>query len=302
MRHFLLASASLIALTPAAIAAPTTAFNFVGNIVNFTVTNTGTYQITASGAQGGFDNAGNGAPISVGAEIGGTFSLNSGDVLQIAVGGAGGAGAWAGGGGGGTFVIDYTTGLALIIAGGGGGGWYGTYAGGNGLTSTGGSGSGGVSGVGGGGGGLTGDGGSALHAGGGRGFANSLLGGFGTNGGTGGFGGGGGGGPNADGGSGGGGGGGYTGGAGGFYSGGGGGGSFNGGTSQLAALGGASFGGNGHAAITETSSVPVPEPISGALLSVGVVGIGFVRRYLGRLRGRLTRMVPSPSAARSASV
>ena len=257
MRNFLLAGAALVALSSAAVAGPAVGFNYVGNIVNFTVTDTGTYRITASGAEGGMDTAGNGAPISVGAQIGGTFSLNSGDVLQFAVGGAGGGGLWAGGGGGGTFVFDQTTGLALVIAGGGGGGWFGPYAGGNGLTTTGGaSGGGGAGGSGGGGGGdgLTGDGGSTSSVSGGLGFANLLTGGSGNNGGAGGFGGGGGG----------------------------GGGSFNGGASQVAGLAGADHGGNGYATILETSSVAVPEPVSGALLGLGVLGIGFVRRYFGQ--------------------
>ena len=286
MKQFLLAGASLIALTSAAVAGPTTTFNYAGSFATYTVADTGTYQITAFGAEGGFDNAGNGAPISVGARIGGTFSLTSGDVLRIAVGGAGGAGAWAGGGGGGTFIYDQTTGQALVIAGGGGGGWFTGHSGGNGLTTTGGSGGGGsvpVSGNGGGGGGgLTGNGASTTQAGGGGSFASSLLGGFGTNGGAGGFGGGGGGGPNSSG-SGGGGGGGYTGGSGGYSGGGGGGGSFNNGTSPIAGLAGANYGGNGLATITETASVP--EPVSGALLGVGAAGLGFVRRRSARQTG-----------------
>src|SRR5215469_2098734 len=70
-------------------------FDYTGSLVDFTVPVTGSYQITAFGAQGG-----NGVYVSQlgsltvspggsGAEIGGDFSLPSGEVLQIAVGGQG---------------------------------------------------------------------------------------------------------------------------------------------------------------------------------------------------------------------
>src|SRR5580692_4688777 len=87
-----------------------TTFNYDGAILQtFTVVTTGTYDITAYGAQGGADE--NGTLGGQGAEIGGTFTLTAGEVLTIAVGGKGGDGGspdepYAGGGGGGTFVVE----------------------------------------------------------------------------------------------------------------------------------------------------------------------------------------------------
>jgi len=98
----------------------TTNFDSTGDFEYWTVPATGVYRITAFGAQG--DGFGGG-----GAEIGGDFSLTSGQVLSIAVGGyggdaageGGGGGGAGGGGGGGSFVT--LSGNALVIAGGGGG-------------------------------------------------------------------------------------------------------------------------------------------------------------------------------------
>jgi hypothetical protein len=227
-----------------------TTFNYDGAIVQtFTVVTTGTYDITAYGAQGGAD--ANGTLGGQGAEIGGTFTLTAGEVVTIAVGGKGGDGTggepYAGGGGGGTFVVETFTGsqaviTPLVVAGGGGGAY--TSVGGDAQTGTaggtgingspGGSGGygGGSGGRGGGGGGFKGSGGGSL-GGGGYGVSNgSLAGGAAAQsyGGQGGFGGGGGvsyGG--------GGGGGGYSGGGGSSAnSSGGGGGSFDGGTALVA--------------------------------------------------------------------
>ena len=207
-----------------------TNFNYTGGFQTWTVPATGVYRITALGAEGGsFPYHG-----GFGAEIGGDFSLTSGQVLLIAVGGVGGSyagGSYGGGtsnngGGGGSFVT--LSGNALVIAGGGGGG-YGDNgglvgrAGGYGFL-------GGFGGSGGLGGGFGGGGNGGLYGGGGGGFRGN-GGGFGGNGGWGGSGfpaglaGGGGG---RDGGFGGGGGGGTSGnrggsGGGGGYSGGGGG-------------------------------------------------------------------------------
>jgi len=62
-------------------------FTYSGSLVDFTVPATETYQILAFGAQGGTDSSvGRGGR---GAEIGGDFSLAAGEILQIAVGGAG---------------------------------------------------------------------------------------------------------------------------------------------------------------------------------------------------------------------
>jgi len=119
-----------------------------GGIQSWTVPTTGDYRITAVGAAG--KSATNGARDGGrGARISGTFSLNSGDILQIVVGQeglasdenggggpfvvaesnddtgaegpAGSSGAERnGGGGGGSFVVDNSD-NAMLVAGGGGG-------------------------------------------------------------------------------------------------------------------------------------------------------------------------------------
>lgn len=277
MKRLLLAGIALLALAIGEPAAHAQRANFTssGKVVTFTVPTTGLYQIVAFGAQGGAGIGGQqgGPPMplagGLGAEIDGDFSLVTGQVLQIAVGGAGMAGTSSGpnqvttgGGGGGSFVIDTAP---LVVAGGGGGGGGGANAtvGGVGLNiRNGGDGTGlmpGKGGVGGAGGAA---GGGILSGGGGGGFLSAggstpngsggggdsfpgLSGGFGgisgsATGGNGGFGGGGGGGV-----LGGGGGGGYSGGGGGtggmvgaFGGGaGGGGGSFDAGANQILAQG-----------------------------------------------------------------
>jgi hypothetical protein len=253
-----------------------TTINYTGSTVLWTVPETGTYDITAFGAQGG--TSGLGASGGKGAEIGGDFSLTAGEQLSIAVGGVGGSGGGGdgGGGGGGSFVTS--SGLKLVIAGGGGGGanragGFGpgliglnggySYNGGTGGFGGGrGGGYNGGSGGGGGGGGFLGDGVSGsggYNGGGGKGFPNSLAGGTGYSGGGGGggagFGGGGGGGYS------GGGGGGFFPHAGGPYSGGGGG-SFIAVDPQVEEPGFQS--GNGEVEITQ-----VPEPSSLALTGLG---------------------------------
>ena len=118
-----LGAATALALTasePAA-HAQRVSFTYKGQIVPYKVPETGLYEIIAFGAQGG--NGRNG-PGGRGAKISGTFSLTAGEILQIAVGRAGGDGD-GGGGGGGSFVValDGTPlGTPLVIAGGGGGG------------------------------------------------------------------------------------------------------------------------------------------------------------------------------------
>ncbi|GAB0120086.1 hypothetical protein [Acidisoma sp. 7E03] len=94
-------------------------FSYTGKIVSWTVPATGAYQILAYGGQGG---KGGG----LGAEIGGTFTLQAGQALTILVGNEADPAdlvrryAFAGGGGGGgTFVIGAQT-TPLIVAGGGG--------------------------------------------------------------------------------------------------------------------------------------------------------------------------------------
>ena len=101
-----------------------TSFTYTGRIVNYTVGTGGVYRITAYGAQGGSGGGGTGGD---GAEIAGDFTLTSGEVLRILVGGEGRSRSFGGSGGGGTFVIAAPTGGArygtkLVIAGGGGGG------------------------------------------------------------------------------------------------------------------------------------------------------------------------------------
>jgi hypothetical protein len=233
-----------------------TTYSYTGSVQTFTVTTSGTYDITAYGAQGGAGGNGVGGAGGNGAEIGGDFYLAAGTTLKIIVGGQGqngyftglfGSGAGGGGGGGGTFVLANTF-TVLEIGGGGGGGGGSPYNGLGGNTGTSGTGNGGGAGQSGGagysGGGGGYSGGAAYQAGSGYVLSETYAGGAGGSaanfeGGHGGFGGGGGGGGGPPGG--GGGGGGYGGGGGGIavtgsFGGGGGGGSYFGtsGTNEAA--------------------------------------------------------------------
>src|ERR1041385_276959 len=97
--------------------------------------NPGTYNITAYGAQGGWNNYDH-SPGGLGAEMGGQFYFSVPTTLTLLVGGVGGG--QGSGGGGGTFVVNGNT--PLVVAGGGGGAGY--YIGGSpGLTGTSGGGS-----------------------------------------------------------------------------------------------------------------------------------------------------------------
>lgn len=231
-------------------------------VQTWTVPLTGTYRISAYGAQGG--NVG-----GKGALARGDVALTKGTVLKIAVGQLGiqqqafsGAPYWGGGGGGGSFVTKNDN-TPLVIAGGGGGLGYGAttffdgQAGNNGGTTNGGVGGGtnggggavsGGDGYGSGGGGLTGSGGNGYsgNSKGGTAFTLGAAGGKAYNGGYGGFlvtgdgGFGGGGGVGCDNICRSGGGGGYSGGQGGTYAGhtsGGGGGSYNAGTNPIMTAG-----------------------------------------------------------------
>ncbi|HWO23080.1 MAG TPA: hypothetical protein VNO30_30270 [Kofleriaceae bacterium] len=80
---------------------------------------TGTYRITAVGAQGASASSAPSLKGGHGAEVTGDFVLQAGDVVQILVGQKGTAAPNSGGGGGGTFVVK--DGSPLLIAGGGGG-------------------------------------------------------------------------------------------------------------------------------------------------------------------------------------
>lgn len=96
----------------------TALFNVSSGIQLWTVPSTGTYRITAAGAEGG-----NGKQIGgKGATISGEFTLTQGSILKILVGQEGVDYAQgSGGGGGGSFVVSNSN-SPLIIAGGGGGG------------------------------------------------------------------------------------------------------------------------------------------------------------------------------------
>ena len=256
-------------------------YNFTGAIQSYTVQVSGTYGLTATGAQGGA--SGGGSTGGLGAAVGGNFALQSGEQLLFVVGGVGQAGGnQGGGGGGGSFVyVDtdrsgtVTSGDNLLLAAGGGGG-AGFYAG---NTGTGGysaddpagrgSGSGGASGTstqynGAGGAGINGAGADGVGARGGFGAATITGNGTGntnfSTGGNGGYGGGGGAGYN-----GGGGGGGYTGGAGGAGTGpgyaGGGGRSFNADASATRTTVGAFRQGDGQASLNLVARAPAnPAP------------------------------------------
>jgi hypothetical protein len=65
----------------------TTVFSYSGKLQTFTVPTTGTYDIVAEGAQGGFTDS-----VSIpgkGAEVGGDFQLTAGEMLSIVAGGQG---------------------------------------------------------------------------------------------------------------------------------------------------------------------------------------------------------------------
>ena len=244
VKSFLFATAAvsmLISASPCAMATPMS-FGYTGTTVTYTVLTTGIYDVVAYGAQGtGYSKEFTGGR---GAEMGGDFLFNVGDVLTIRVGGQGSTPShtgfvWdgGGGGGGGTFVVGASS-APLVIAGGGGGGGFhnpgasgvATMQGGSGAGPGGTRGSGAPAGdfsAGGGGGfvssggdnynpAVTGGGGGSYSSGGRGGIAGGSIGPDGSStAGSGGFGGGGGGGDGSDRGGGGGGGGGYSGGGGG---------------------------------------------------------------------------------------
>ena len=100
----------------------TSYFNVTSGIQYWTVPKTGSYTITAAGAQGGTFGS---RPTIGGALIAGTFALTLGEVVRILVGQQGAAvNNFYGSGGGGSFVVRTpfnTNGSILVIAGGGAG-------------------------------------------------------------------------------------------------------------------------------------------------------------------------------------
>ncbi len=269
-------------------------FGYTGSIETYTIPTTGSYDITASGAQGGGYNSAGAIAGGMGATIGGDLSLTSGEMLHILVGGMGASqsypGGSFGGGGGGSFVAlgnSLSSSTPLVVAGGGGGsgtgGYDGVPKGGPGsITPSGPGTSGGTIGMGGGGGGFSGPpGATGTYGGDGVGGQSFLDGGAGGSGGTfvnfnggflgsnGGFGGGGGNG---------GGGGGYTGGEGGGLSDGGngeGGSSFFLGTPSVAIAGDNS--GNGLVTLSLLSAPSLsgaPEPSTWFLFGSGILLMG----------------------------
>ena len=100
----------------------TTSFPYSGSIQSYTVpAGVISLQITANGAQGG--SVSGGGTGGQGAILVGTVNVVPGHVLNILVGGQGGANTtFAAGGGGGSFVWDVTAGNTLLMAAGAGGG------------------------------------------------------------------------------------------------------------------------------------------------------------------------------------
>jgi hypothetical protein len=117
--------------------AQTESFTTPGSVIDFTVTQSGLYDINVMGGAGGLANSSSGASLGgSGADITGSIYLTAGTTLGIVVGDEGGAGTtymttstsstsdYAGGGGGGTFVYIIGAANPLLVAGGGGGGGY----------------------------------------------------------------------------------------------------------------------------------------------------------------------------------
>jgi hypothetical protein len=97
----------MLAILVAGPSARADSISYTGAVATFDVTTTGTYVITAAGAQGG---SGVGGAIGgSGAVITADAFLTAGTMLQVVVGGMGETGNfdgfWGGGGGGGTFIF-----------------------------------------------------------------------------------------------------------------------------------------------------------------------------------------------------
>jgi hypothetical protein len=108
-------------------------FGLTSQIETYQIATSGYYKLTVAAAQGGgiAPNTYYNATPGLGADLVGQFYFNSGDVLSLAVGGAGQeSGTYSPGGGGGSFVVldhsaDHSANLVpILIAGGGGGAGY----------------------------------------------------------------------------------------------------------------------------------------------------------------------------------
>ena len=295
LRSSALAAAALV-VGATQVSAQTYTYGFTGTSFTWTAAATGSYKITALGAQGGAGKYFNQPFVGGrGAQVGGYFNITQGTILYLAVGGQGTSGNSYNGGGGGSFVVDAMN-NPMLVAGGGGGireeaqrngcdattSQYGvavvisqfstctdktTALGLGGIVTR--------RSWGGGGAGFYGNG-AVDFFGAGQSWANGLAGGDGTNPGAphcssmGGFGGGG----SGTGCGGGGGGGGYSGGDGGWI--GGGGGSFTSGT-QTWATAGVGYG-DGMLEIETISTVPEPATVALMLVGLSVVGVAARRR------------------------
>jgi hypothetical protein len=108
-------------------------FAYNGAVQTYTITQTGTYIITASGASGGSDNLhGTFSAGGLSATLSAEFLLSAGTILDIAVGGSGSntGNLYGAGGGGGTWIVT-SDGTPLLIVGGGGGAGENNRPGGN---------------------------------------------------------------------------------------------------------------------------------------------------------------------------
>lgn len=119
MKRFLLGATALIASTSQSFAQTySQTFGYTGAIQTWVAPYSGTYSVTAAGAQGASAQAGRIG--GLGASLTASFSFTQGQVFQYAVGGHGVVVSLNGSGGGGTFFVDSNN-NPLLIAGGGGG-------------------------------------------------------------------------------------------------------------------------------------------------------------------------------------
>jgi hypothetical protein len=140
MRPLSKALMTLMGITAGSLAAhaQSATFNVTGGVQDFTVTQSGLYDINVQGGAGGLANSKSGPSAGgSGDDITGEIYLTAGTTLGVIVGDQGGAGTtymakstsstsyYAAGGGGGSFVYIVGNANPLIVAGGGGGAGYG---------------------------------------------------------------------------------------------------------------------------------------------------------------------------------